>query len=100
MDIEKSGVDFIKKERFSQITEHGYDADMDDSNKDEELLHAAMYAITGESERWPWSDKKHQLTIFKKPRIEQLAVAGALIAAEIDRLNRKQFVNDINKKAR
>lgn len=110
-----TGIQLITEERRRQITEEGWSPDHDQQHSDGELaLVAALYAspvrlfklkrhlanitvplLSGvqlKIERfedvgvnpWPWDaswDKRN-----KHSRIKQLAIAGALIAAEIDRL--------------
>lgn len=99
------GVDLIKAERERQIKEERCSAEHDDQHKLGELAGAAaIYALHGcgfenphilEARRravthkvriWPWAD------FWWKPsdRIRDLVKAGALIAAEIDRLQRKR----------
>lgn len=92
-----TGVELIGLERYRQITQEGYDASHDDEHIDGELRDAAVcYCMTcddypSEMEPnqsiWPWD------SIHWKPSedpIRNLVKAGALIAAEIDRLKRKE----------
>ncbi len=81
----KTGAQLITEERERQL-QLGFDASHDDTHKNEALLHAARYCINGEG--WPWTGAG-AYGIFKKTRIRQLTIAGGLIAAEIDRLQRK-----------
>lgn len=104
----KSGIKLIAEERQRQIEEEGWDEKHDDQHIDQSLLKAAACYILPdgidaihltrdsydrESELrkelvsgrliWPWdnsSDKRK-----KHDKIKQLSIAGALIAAEIDR---------------
>lgn len=94
----KTGIELIILEREEQITKHGYDSRHDKSNSGSELLYAAIYCITGEEEDYPlgwngcWKEK-----IDTKSEINKLAIAGALIAAEIDRLtelNKEEVRNE------
>lgn len=99
------GVDLIRAERLRQIEEEGWSPDHDNVHTKGEMAGAAaIYALHGcgfenphilEARRpdvthkvriWPWADR------FWKPsdRIRDLVKAGALIAAEIDRLQRKR----------
>lgn len=111
----KTGVELIADERKRQIEEEGWTPEHDDEHTANQLsmagaLYAApepLYAMRQYgAERimfkdpWPWDkqwDKRqkksrcllvpaHQLT--KEERIRNLSKAGALIAAEIDRLQR------------
>lgn len=111
----KSGVDLIAKERTRQVEREGWTSAHDDGHDAGELaMAAACYASPdllyveerhvnsiGFIDPWPWDegyDKRprngneilpnHRLTVSN--RIHQLAKAGALIAAEIDRLLRSK----------
>ncbi len=117
-----SGVNLIQEERNRQITEEGYDWKRDTNYHGEELaLAAAVYAIPlnwrgvkagnqGHTNLqrilWPWEWKsfKPVYTIGRnstvepigqsiEDRIKELSKAGALIAAEIDRLQRLKIKN-------
>lgn len=83
------GIELITKEREEQIFKHGFDPYHDDQYVGEELQQAASAILTQDWTSWPenwdvsWRDRIHS-----KPRIEQLTIAGALIAAEIDRIDR------------
>ncbi|GAB3701545.1 hypothetical protein GCM10027592_29800 [Spirosoma flavus] len=86
----KTGVELIAEERDEQINKHGWSAERDDANDKGQLTEAAIFALTGDGDYWPetWSyefaDK-----INAKTHLESLIVAGAFIAAEIDRLLRQ-----------
>lgn len=89
-----AGVHRIEDERNRQVTQEGWTAEHDDMHTKEELIKAAITYLLISSEEtfarahahtyWPWA--AHYL----KPtqRIRDLTKAGALIAAEIDRLQR------------
>lgn len=98
-----SGVDLIAQERFRQMAKEGWTQKHDDSHRRKQLAHAADSYLavhihpsgdgtfggseTGPTYNWPWSEK------WWKPSddpIRNLVKAGALIAAEIDRLQRLQ----------
>lgn len=94
-----SGISLIAIERQRQITEEGWTSDHDDNHKNGELADAAAYhAATKPAYRhfrgsyfesiWPenWNSKWDHRK--KSDRIRQLTIAGALIAAELDRLER------------
>lgn len=97
----KTGIDYIYEERLRQINKEGWTAEHDDEHIMGELAHAAAcYAYPNSIKRldivgWPegWS-----LDWYKPSpdnRIKELAKAGALISAEIDRLLReKQYKNN------
>jgi hypothetical protein len=84
------GVFRIAAERRRQIEAEGWTPAHDDTHKDGEMARAAAaYALSSYGsirgyELFPWSSE------WWKPRtpLEDLARAGALIAAEIDRLLR------------
>lgn len=92
-----NGVGLIASERQRQIESEGWDWSHDDDHGDGELAMAAacyatprqIYVAAGPGafrDPWPWRrewDKRQ-----KHDRFRQLAIAGALIAAEIDRLQR------------
>lgn len=100
--MKNTGIELIAKERQRQIEKEGYTHQNDDKHKRTELIQAAMCYIHIAYNRalgakalidvqdvplmWPWRKE------FWKPtpddRIRELTKAGALIAAEIDRLQR------------
>lgn len=122
-----NGVDLIKQERERQINQEGWTAKHDEQHTEGELaLVAALYATpiplfaerkhnttTEYYDPWPWHDtvnydryndggvnievpawdkrKKHS-------RLKRLIIAGALIAAEIDRLKNMPGVSGGNYK--
>lgn len=88
-----SGVELITQERERQISQEGWTPEHDDQHTNGELRDAGIaYAIAcdfrvADSARcyWPWENA------WWKPsedHIRNLVKAGALIAAEIDRLQR------------
>lgn len=95
-----NGVALIEAERRRQIASERWSSQHDDSHKQGELARAAACYATPKENRpmrsprsripalWPW------LGLWWKPmpddRIRELVKAGALIAAEIDRLQRKE----------
>lgn len=101
----KTGAEMIANERERQVEEEGYDSahDDDDEHTEGEIAMAAACYAAGDVEEiftlrkqsngvlfqdpWPWdanSDKRG-----RHDRIEELVKAGALCAAEVDRLKRK-----------
>lgn len=90
------GAGLIAAERQRQIADEGWTAEHDDEHDQEEIAcAAATYALPTAFRKgaptingtylWPWANG------WYKPgpdRIRELTKAGALIAAEIDRLNR------------
>src|SRR4051812_12164791 len=90
-----SGVELIAKERARQVFEEGWSSEHDDVRTENQLAWAAVcYAAPGNVYRhasgpynpWPWHRRWDKRS--KHDRIKQLTIAGALIAAEIDRLTR------------
>ena len=89
-----SGVELICMERERQIKEKGYTDEHDDEETDDRLAYAAVcYAIPNFPSKqiyvedfYPWADYTYKPT--PDNRIKELVKAGALIAAEIDRLQR------------
>lgn len=91
----RSGVSRISAERARQIGEEGWSPEHDDEHADGQMAWAAVcYAAPGKVYRvgsrpydpWPWAERWDKRT--EHDRIRQLTIAGALIAAEIDRLQR------------
>lgn len=86
------GIELIAAERQRQIQVEGYTSDRDDVLSDGSLaIAAACYAMNSAWQRdngipliWPWDDKCWK----PKDQLSDLIRAGALIAAEIDRLQR------------
>jgi hypothetical protein len=87
------GASLIVEERERQIGQEGWNANHDDAHGNGELVDAAIcYALaytsraTNRRWRWPWEGR------WWKPsdRKRNLVKAGALIAAEIDRLQREE----------
>lgn len=92
----KTGIELIAEEREEQIKKHGYDTGQDaEFYENGELIEAAQYAITLERKYYPqsWELDWHDRMMAKKNRlskhqfwVERLKIAGALIAAELDRV--------------
>lgn len=91
----KSGADLIAAERNRQMEAEGYSPEHDDKHKPEEFAMAAIaYALPewmrwtykGECEWWPF--EKESFKPSPDDRVRELVKAGALIAAEIDRIQR------------
>lgn len=94
----KTGIELIAAERERQISAEGYSPEHDDAHREGSLAKAAVCYATPHEERicvvdcedvplnWPWDDE------WWKPehgnRVRELVKAGALLAAEIDRLQR------------
>jgi hypothetical protein len=96
-----TGVSLIARERARQVVVEGWSAEHDAQHMNGELsIAAACYAVEGtsaavfggpgkelEDDAWPWEDWDKR---SKHNRLKRLAIAGALIAAEIDRELREQ----------
>ena len=96
-DKERSGIHLITDERERQINEELWDSGHDDEHDEEEIAFAAVcYAMPTSARKmnsngdapyyWPWD------SYYWKPsnRIRDLVKAAALIAAEIDRIQRQR----------
>jgi len=99
----KSGIEQIAEERKRQVEVEGWTPEHDDDHWRGELAEAAACYALGKKEIkesyggygeikitipiWPFEDKWWKPT--PKDRIKELIKAGALIAAEIDRLQNK-----------
>lgn len=85
------GAGLIAQERWEQVHKHGWDETNDADYGDGELLQAALYSINPTQFNWPFGwDNHFAVKIYNKSRVDQLKVAGAFIAAEIDRLLAKE----------
>ena len=104
----KTGAELIADERKRQIEVEGWSAEHDAQYKHNELLIAAMCYLQPESNRmydrlyesknpddiniptslWPWDERWWKPT--PDNRIKELVKTGALIAAEIDRIQNLQ----------
>jgi len=86
-----TGVEMIAREREKQISIKGFSAEHDDKHTAGQLaLVAAHYANPSDLPAMvPGDWDYHWATKGVRGRIHDLAVAGALCAAEIDRLHRK-----------
>lgn len=91
----KTGIEIIAEERKRQIEVEGWTSDNDSKYVDDQLAEAAAsYALPNlwriSPDRipitWPFDNRWWKPT--PDNRIKELAKAGALIAAEIDRIQR------------
>ena len=92
----RTGVDLIAEERESQIIEKGYSLQSDLNYENNELVRAAVIYAKPNHYRpfyndgsktpigWPFKDEHWKPS--PENRVKELQKAGALIAAEIDRL--------------
>lgn len=84
---ESDGAALIAAERRRQVEVEGWDAEHDDRKKSGSLAQAALCYVVGNDDHWPWSGA------YWKPtgdRVRDLVKAAALLAAEIDRLQRAE----------
>lgn len=115
----ETGIELIAKERERQINEEGWSFNHDDNHVDDEMAFAAACYAIPELERdyidtenggeipalWPWKETwwkpEYEPNLEKKctvrGRIKELTKAGALIAAEIDRLIRGEYEEGMRK---
>jgi len=101
----KSGIELITEERKRQVEKEGWSAEHDSDHWRGELADAAACYAIGKPyieetlqvgltklqaviSLWPWENKWWKPT--PKNRIKELTKAGALIAAEIDRIQNQQ----------
>ena len=102
-----NGAGLIAAERLRQIKEEGYSSIRDDEYRDEQLVDAAMVCAVSAvkvnlkaffQQFWPKGWDKSWCKKKTDHRITQLIKAGALLAAEIDRLLRSEL-EDIEREA-
>ncbi len=86
-----SGIELIAIERQEQIDKHGYDCTSDSYNDEKQLSIAAILLLMenkmshyGKPKNW---DDLLWNKMVTKSYKERLVIAGALIAAELDRIN-------------
>jgi len=90
-----TGIELITAERQEQIEKHGYSLEHDREHDRAQLVAFAISILTESALHLPYDwDKKYLYKILLKDRSEQLTIAGALIAAEIDRIN---FIKEFEK---
>ena len=91
----KTGIELIAEERVEQLTKHDRSIESDvDYNSERQLSQAAYMllavdyeeGIDPESYPFDWSKSGCEKMISKTYK-ERLIIAGALLAAELDRLN-------------
>lgn len=89
-----TSLDLIAQERDEQITKHGFTPEHDDALDAGQLEEAAAALLTEDPIRWP--AQLDQLIFHRaseKRTLNRLAVAAALIAAEMDRIIRADKVD-------
>jgi hypothetical protein len=82
-----TGAELIAQERLEQIEKHGYNVERDVMIHPDGKLIAAAWELTEDRALLPegWHAPTWE-RMLSKPKKERLIIAGALIAAEIDRL--------------
>lgn len=80
----------IGRERRRQITLRGFDDALDDAWTDRQLRDAAMAYLAKDPVYWPFSQQHFKPRGYR----ENLVRAAALIAAEIDRVDRMASTAD------
>ncbi len=102
--MKKSGIELIAQERSEQIEKHGKSIQHDkDTNFENQLIDGAIGLLEKDFMRAEEQDVADAMPdgwdpdlwfkMFNKSYKERLIIAGALIAAEIDRYNAYQ-IND------
>lgn len=93
--MDNTALALISAERRRQVEQEGWSEQHDDAHVHDELAWAAVsYALPavpdGPSRRvfWPWSSRWWKPT--PQDRIRELVKAGALLIAEIERLQRTE----------
>src|SRR5687768_4545537 len=83
----KTGAELIAEERREQIEKHGFDIKNDEHYSNNELIKAALFCINPYQFEWPfyWGESFRDKILAKQDITDRLKVAGALIAADIDR---------------
>ena len=94
----KTGIELIAQERARQIEKEGWSPEHDAQHKNGELAQAAAcYALNKlpvPKLKFPWPE--HWDKRKKHDRKKSLIIAGALIAAELDRLNQAEAYEKID----
>ena len=89
------GARMIYKERIEQITKHGYDVDSDKANDNGELIRAAAALLLDDVDIFPsWWDNKFFYRTINRDKRERYAIAGALVAAQIDFINEEKKLDN------
>lgn len=94
-----SGADLIMIERTRQVNDKGWTPEKDDLQIEDELVECSTYILEDylagvdnapvpAIDSWPLQRAAHVRNKYGPDHIRRLTIAGALIAAEIDRLQR------------
>jgi hypothetical protein len=92
-----TGVAMIAAERVRQVQDKGWTAEYDSGHDDGSLAHAALMilcdnaglVLVAPETLEPWTHELADHVFNKYGQVDRLVRAGALIAAEIDRLRRQ-----------
>jgi hypothetical protein len=84
--IMKTGIELIAEEREKQIKKWGTTEAHDIDHEYGELKTASLYCLTGLPDYLQYGWELFEVNISEKTELARLRIAGALIAAEIDRL--------------
>ena len=92
----KTGIELIAEERERQVSQEGWTPEHDQEHRLGELAKAAAcYAvhhtdadvIESDEDAWPWAEKWDKRG---NDPVRNLVKAGALVAAEIDRIQKRE----------
>lgn len=84
-----AAIELVAAERRRQVEAEGYSTEHDDEHATGELASAAAcYALGFDAEFWPWEADAWKPS--PDNRVRELVKAGALIVAEIERLQRAE----------
>lgn len=83
-----AALEAIQAERARQLSEEGWSVEHDDRHSHGEIARAAAAYAAGDSSLWPWEPRGVKLS---SDRLRDLAKAGALIVAEMERLMREEM---------
>lgn len=95
----KTGIELISQEREEQINKHNRSIEKDvDWNYNKELSEAAWKLLSPDYEKSPerWGDGSTFNKMQDKSYYDRLIIAGALIAAELDRLSYKPMTTSLS----
>jgi len=86
-----TGIELITQERQEQIEKHHWTLEHDRAEHEHgELKYVALHVLgapyTARNEDCDWAHVEDYIMSSEKSEIDRLVIAGALIAAEIDRL--------------
>jgi len=88
----KTGIELITEEREEQLNKHNRSKEHDSEHEEGQLKLAAIFALEPFEDMkginlYGWDEFTEKVSV--KNEVDRLKIAGALIAAEIDRINTK-----------